>query len=414
MVIVGSLRKHARIVAVTTALAACSGYPTVAAIDGGAIVIGGVDAAAHDAGDAGPIDAGGRDAAPIDGGGRDAGSFDAGFRDAGSIDADDGAPPPFTAGTSTLAGRALPGYLDGSRDVARFADPVNVAYRDGRVYVADFDNNKIRVIDAATHETSTLIDQAGFERPFGLAFAGDGTLYISTDNDPDGGHSQASGSIWRVAPGGQTAVLIARAIGRPRGLAVLPDGRLAATDYIHHVVELIAPSTGGVTLLAGAWDQPGLVDASGTDARFSAPYGLAVRGDGALVIADFDNHEIRVVTLDGAATTLAGVGAPGFHDGTAGSAMFSRPQGVAIAGNGDIFVTELGNNRIRRISGTTVETVAGNGIAGFLDHDDPLSSQLFGLEGLAVVPDGSMLYVADGGRGELLPYNRIRQVARHW
>src|SRR5439155_3851323 len=126
-----------------------------------------------------------------------------------------------------------------------------------------------------------------------------------------------------------------RAIGRPRGLAVLPDGRVAATDYIHHVVELIAPSTGGVTLLAGAWDQPGLVDGSGADARFSAPYGIAVRGDGALVIADFDNHEIRVVTLDGAATTLAGVGAPGFQDGAADSAMFRQPQAIAIAGNGD-------------------------------------------------------------------------------
>jgi YVTN family beta-propeller protein len=390
------LQKHARIVAVMTALAACSSYPTVPATDDGGI---GGDGAGNDAG---------RDA------GVDAGAHDAGGQDAGPIDANDGAPPPFTAGTSTLAGRALPGYLDGSRDVARFANPVSVAYRDGRVYVADFDNNKIRVIDAATHETSTLIDQVGFARPFGLAFAGDGTLYISTDNDPDGGHSPTSGSIWRVAPGGQTAVLVARAIGRPRGLVVLPDGRLAATDYVHHVVELISPSTGGVTLLAGAWDQAGLVDASGSDARFSAPYGLAVRGDGALVIADFDNHEIRVVTLDGAATTLAGAGTPGFHDGAIGSAMFSRPQGVAIAANGDIFVTELGNNRIRRISGTTVQTVAGDGIAGFLDHADPLASQLFGLEGLAVIPDGSMLYVADGGRGEQVPYNRIRQVARHW
>jgi YVTN family beta-propeller protein len=289
-----------------------------------------------------------------------------------------------------------------------------VAYRDGRVYVADFDNNKIRVIDTATHQTSTLLDQAGFERPFGLAFAANGTLYVSTDNDPDGGHSLTSGSIWRVPPGGHTAVLVARAIGRPRGLAVLPDGRIAATDYLHHVVELIAPGTGGVTILAGAWDQPGLVDLSGADARFSGPYGIAVRGDGTLVIADFDNHRIRLVTLGGDATTLAGIGAPGFHDGSADTAMFSQPQAVAIAGNGDIFVTELGNNRIRRISGTTVQTVAGNGIAGFLDHDDPLASQLYGLEGLAVVPDGSMLYVADGGRGELVPYNRIRQIAKHW
>src|SRR4029079_16861920 len=117
----------------------------------------------------------------------------------------------------------------------------------------------------------------------------DGALFLSTDNDPDGGHSLTSGSIWRVAPGGRRAGLGARAIGRPRGLAVLPDGRLAVTDYIHHVVELIAPATGGVTLLAGAWDQPGFVDGGPADARFSAPYGLVVRSDGTLVVADFDN-----------------------------------------------------------------------------------------------------------------------------
>jgi len=408
------LRSQARIVAVATALAACGGYPTVAAIDAGGIALG------NDAGgkDAASLDAGGRDASatdagPVDAGQRDAGGLDAGQRDAGDPNIDDGPPPPFTAGTSTLAGRALPGFVDGAREEARFADPVNVAYRDGQVYVSDFDNNRILAIDAATHETTTVIEQAGFERPFGLAFAPDGTLYISTDNDPDGGHSQSSGSIWRVAPGGRSATLIARGIGRPRGLAVLPDGRLAATDYIHHVVELIAPATGGVTLLAGAWDQPGFADGDAASARFSAPYGLAVRSDSTLVIADYDNHRIRLVTLDGASSTLAG-GAAGFHDGALAGALFRNPQGVAIAENGDLFVSELGNNRIRRIASGSIATVAGNGIAGYLDHDDPLASQLYGLEGLAVVPDGSMLYVADGGRGELVPFNRIRQVARHW
>jgi YVTN family beta-propeller protein len=409
------VRSHARIVAVAAALAACGGYPTVAAIDAGGIALGTDAAGPVDAGaghDASATDAGG-DASPLDAGGRDAGAGDGGGRDASDPNIDDGPPPPFTAGTSTLAGRALPGYVDGTREQTRFADPVNVAYRDGQVYVADFDNNRIRVIDAATHETTTLIEQSGFERPFGLAFAPDGTLFVSTDNDPDGGHSLSSGSIWRVAAGGRSATLVARAIGRPRGLVVLPDGRLATADYIHHVIELIAPATGGVTLLAGAWDQPGFADGDAASGRFSAPYGLAVRSDGTLVVADYDNHRIRLVTLDGTSSTLAG-GAPGFHDGALAGALFRNPQGIAIAGNGDLFVSELGNNRIRRIAGGSVATIAGNGIAGYLDHDDPLASQLYGLEGLAVVPDGSMLYVADGGRGEQLPFNRIRQVARHW
>ncbi|HEY0988884.1 MAG TPA: hypothetical protein VGD80_17575, partial [Kofleriaceae bacterium] len=154
--------------------------------------------------------------------------------------------------------------------------------------------------------------------------------------------------------------------------------------------------------------------ASGGSARFAAPYGIVVRGDGALVLADFDNHKLRVVTLAGAVTTLTGGDTAGYQDGDLATSRFRQPQAVAIADNGDLFVTELGNNRIRRITATTVSTVAGNGTAGYLDHDDPLASELYGLEGIAVVPDGSMLYVADGGRGELVPFNRIRQIIRNW
>jgi DNA-binding beta-propeller fold protein YncE len=121
-----------------------------------------------------------------------------------------------------------------------------------------------------------------------------------------------------------------------------------------------------------------------------------------------------VVTLAGAVTTLTGGSAPGFQDGDLAGARFRRPQGLAIADNGDIFVTEIGNNRIRRITATGVSTVAGNGTAGYLDHDDPLASEMYGLEGLAVVPDGSKLYVADGGRGDLVPFNRVRQIIRSW
>ena len=65
---------------------------------------------------------------------------------------------------------------------------------------------------------------------------------------------------------------------------------------------------------------------------------------------------------------------------------------------------------MRRIRGGMAETVAGDGVGGILDHDDPLSARLFGLEGLSVTSDGSMVYAADGSRGEDLPYNRIRQI----
>ncbi|HEU4732113.1 MAG TPA: hypothetical protein VFT22_29665, partial [Kofleriaceae bacterium] len=345
-----------------------------------------------------------------DAGGGDTGGSDPGSDSGGGRDAGDAEPGAFTAGTSTLAGRALPGDVDGARDVARFANPVGVAYRDGRLYVADFDNGKIRVIDTASHETTTLIAQRGFQRPFALAFAGDGTLFVATDNDPAGGHSLMSGSIWRIAPGSRIAMVVAAAIGRPRGLAVLPDGRLAVCDYAHHVIELVDPGSGGVTVLAGAWDQPGFADATGATARFATPYGLALRSDGSLAVADHDNHRIRVVTLAGVTTTLAGGAAPGFQDGAPDRARFAHPQALASSGAGDLFVADADNYRIRRITATSVETVAGSGVAGYRDDDDPLASQLYGLEGIAVGADGAMLYLADGSRGTAQPYNRVRQV----
>jgi hypothetical protein len=83
---------------------------------------------------------------------------------------------------------------------------------------------------------------------------------------------------------------------------------------------------------------------------------------------------------------------------------------MAIAGNGDVYVTDLDNYRVRRIAGDQVETIAGDGKGGYLDTDDRLSAELYGIEGLSVVSDGSMVYVADGSRGNGGPYNRVRQI----
>jgi len=332
--------------------------------------------------------------------------------DNGMTGGDDG-DVPFTNGVSTLAGSANAGFADGARKVALFSNPVNVAFHNGTVYVADFDNSKLRAIDATTHVTTTVISQQGFQRPFGMAFAPDGTFYVSTDNGPTGAHDPMSGSIWKIDVQGKKATLVATAIGRPRGMAVLSDGRIAVADYMHHVVEIVTPATGKATVIAGSFDAPGMVDGAGAAARFSTPYYVAVRSDGKLVVTDFDNNRIRLVGLDGTTTTLGGAAQAGFVDGSMASARFSHPQALSAAANGDIYLTDLDNFRVRKISGDQITTVAGNGMGGAVDNDDPLMSELYGLEGLSVVPDGSMLYVADGNRGEEVPFNRVRQVKLH-
>jgi sugar lactone lactonase YvrE len=331
------------------------------------------------------------------GGGDDSGS--------GGVDV-----PPFTNGVSMLSGSAEAGYVDGERGQARFANPVNTAFGpDGRVYVADFDNGKIRVVDAESGTTSTVIATTGFQRPFGMAFAPDGTLYVSTDRDPQGMSGLMAGTIWRVDVSARTATPVASRMGRPRGLAVLPDGRIAATDYVHHVIELVDPKSGAVTPLAGTWDQKGYVDGAGPAARFSTPYGIAV-ASGALIVADYENHRLRKVALDGTVSTFAGAGTPGYADGALASAKLNKPQGLAATSNGDLYLTDTDNFRVRRIHDGKLETIAGNGQPGYVDNDDRLAAQLYGLEGLCVKPDGSMVFVADGTRGEVVPYHRIRSI----
>ena len=319
--------------------------------------------------------------------------------------------PPWYTGVSTLSGATEKGNIDGPRGTARFNNPVNVAYGpDGKLYVADFDNDRIRVVDTTTGDASTLIKQTGFGRPFGLAFGKDGTLWVSTDNNGTGtGHSLMTGSIWRINPGAKSATLVVQNIGRPRGLVALPDGRLAIGDYMHHVVELFNPADQKLTVIAGTWDAKGMVDGAGAAARFSTPYQLVLRPDGKLLVADYDNHRLRIVGMDGTTTTFSGGGA-GFVDGDPTAAKWNHPQGMAMATSGDIYVTDLGNFRVRRIKGTTIETIAGNGSGGYKDGDDRLAAQFYGLEGLSLKPDGTEIYVADGGRGEGKPFNTVRVI----
>jgi sugar lactone lactonase YvrE len=325
-----------------------------------------------------------------------------------------GSRPGMTDGVSTLAGYSNPGYQDGDRQVNLFNNPVNVAYGpDGKLYVADFDNSKLRVIDMDGNAT-TLIAKATFSRPFGLVFVGS-VLYASTDRDGQGQHDpvgsteQMTGTVWRVDTAARTATVVAERIGRPRSLAALTDGRIAIADYAHQVIQILDPNSGAVSPLAGTWNIKGAADGVGAAATFNEPYGIVQRNDGKLVVADWGNHKLRLVGLDGSVTTLAGSSA-GFADGGGGAAKFNHPQGVAKASNGDIYLTDIDNYRVRKLVGDVVTTVAGDGTPGYKDDDNKGVAQFYGLEGLSLKPDATRLFISDGTRGEDVPYNRIRVI----
>lgn len=374
------------------ALAACGGGSTGSADAAGALDAPVIDARigvdAPSIADAafpdGPIDA------PID----------ASIADAG----------PLGQGVTTLAGSGEIGLVNGFRSAARFSNPANVAVgADGTIYVADFDNGVIRAV-TDWGDVTTLTSQGGFARPFGLVRSSSGVLYAQTDRNTA---LMNGGALWSIDTTTGLATLLFDNIGRCRGLAELPDGRLVLAFYQEHVLKVYDPATPAVapTVIAGTIGAPGLVDETGAAARFNLPYDVIATGPTEVVVSDLGNHVLRKVDVaTGVVTTFAGDGTAATLDNELLSAQFNSPQGLAIDGAGTIYVSELGGFVLRRISGGNVATLAGDGTAGHLDNVNPLGARFFGLEGIDVHPDGTLLYVADGNRGEVDPYNRVRRV----
>ena len=137
----------------------------------------------------------------------------------------------------------------------------------------------------------------------------------------------------------------------PAGVAVIPSsGVIVVADRINYRIRLISP-LGVVTTLAGS-GSAAFADGMGAAASFNDPLGVAViPSSGIIVVADYSNHRIRLISSLGVVTTLAGSGSAAFADGTGASASFNYPFGVAvIPSSGVIVVADYNNHRIRIIS----------------------------------------------------------------
>jgi NHL repeat/Bacterial Ig domain len=252
---------------------------------------------------------------------------------------------------STFAGTGAMGANDGPVGTATFNDPEGLAVdSSGNVYVADSGNHKIRKIDTAGNVTTFsgtgavgsndgAFNVARFEGPVGMAFDGNGNLIVTSNN-----------RIRRIDPAG-TVVTIA--------------------------------GTGGY----------GFTDGFALGAKFSSPTGVAVDGAGNVIIADLSNNRIRKLTPEGMVSTLAGNGVQNPTDGPGATASFKFPYGVAVDGGGTVYVSDRGNNKIRKVlPDGTVSSYAGSGAYGV--DDGPASTATFsGLRGITL--RNGNLFVAD-------------------
>ncbi|MFT3696102.1 MAG: hypothetical protein QM831_23390 [Kofleriaceae bacterium] len=315
-----------------------------------------------------------------------------------------------SAGVSTLSGCADAGTTNGPRGTARFNNPVNVALADsGNAYIVDYDSSLLRMVDN-TGKVTTVFSDATFNRPFGIIMLSNGNLIVECDADEAGNQNGSSGTVWKIDPSNAANnKIFARMLLRPRGLVALSDTQLAYTDYEAFTVNLLDVNTGTMTTLAGAAGVDGHQDGNGLNATFSQPWDLVKDNNGDLIVAEYESHLIRKVTLAGDVTTIGGVaGQAGHVDGVLASAMFNNPKGMTRDDAGNIYISETGNHDIRKIDTAGMVTTIAGGTGGYGDSEDPMAAAFYGLEGLDISKDGKRLVIADGNNGDSSAYNHVR------
>lgn len=185
----------------------------------------------------------------------------------------------------------------------------------------------------------------------------------------------------------------------PYDLAIGSQGEIYFTEWHAHRVRVLEPD-GFIRNLAGDI-QEGFIDGFAGSARFNHPEGIAFHPGHFLVVADTFNHSIRKVTLQGEVTTIAGNGKRGYRDGVGREALFNQPCGVATDRQGNIYVADTFNRRIRKIfPDGTVITLAGDGRPGLLDGP-ALEARFHTPSGVIVDPKDGSLYIADMGNNSI-------------
>jgi uncharacterized protein (TIGR03437 family) len=251
---------------------------------------------------------------------------------------------------------------------------------------------------------------ASLLQPEGVAVDAAGTLYIADLLD-ERIRKVSSGTITTVAGngvqgfGGDGGPATAASLYYPQCVVVDPAGNLYISDVGNHRIRKV--SGGTITTFAGN----GMLGSTGdggpaTSAEISFPDGLALDSAGNLYLSDTNFNRIREVSA-GKITTVAGNGTLGFSGdgGSAPGAMLNQPYGVAVDSAGNLYIADQFNGRVREVSGGAIQTIAGSGNYGFSGDGGPATSAALDSPAAVAVDQAGNIYIAD----QLT--NRVRKVS---
>jgi sugar lactone lactonase YvrE len=251
---------------------------------------------------------------------------------------------------------------------------------------------------------STFIELSNSITPWGITIDTAGNFYITTSSlssnvwkiTPDREIIKLAGSTIGSTDGvGGNATF-----NGLRGIVVDKSGNLFVAEWGGRKIRKITPD-GLVTTFAGS-GETGSADGLGANASFSSPWGIAMDGFGNFYVADSGNNKIRKITPDGLVTTFAGSGGNASTDGTGINASFSNPREMAADKFGNLYVTEAigSNHKIRKITPNgVVTTLAGSGEAG--SSDGIGASATFNYPFGIAVDDGGNVYVSESGNDKI-------------
>lgn len=275
---------------------------------------------------------------------------------------------------TTIAGNGYFGFSgdDGPATSASLNTPTAVAVDGaGNLYIADFGNNRVRTVNAATGIITTV--------------AGGGSLESGIDGLGDGGLAT-------------NAVL-----SGPSDIAVDAAGNLYIADSYHGLIREVNASSQVISVIAGGGSNSGS-DGFGdggpaTSASLNDPTGVSLDVSGNVYIADNGHNLVREVNASsGTITAVAGNGSSGYggDHGPATSARLARPWTIRVDAAGDLFIADFGNSLIREVNGATgiITTFAGSSSGYGGDNGSPVAAQLQNPTGLAIDPS-SNIYIAD-------------------